>query len=633
MKFKNTILAAAAGLALTVSMIPAAAEESQDEKFDEFLQEQYKETMEGDYMTLHYGLRDYKSLGIEKPELNIGSASWDDYESDKADLEETLEELHAFDINTLNEEHQHDYETYEFYLENLIALNSFPMFDFWFLPTSGITDNLLTNFTEYIFYEKQDFEDYLAVLATVPDYVKGGLDITEKQAAEGYFMTDSALDETLEGIEKFVAKTDDNQLIIIFDENVDAFEGLSAAEKEDYKARNKEIVLNSYIPCYKEAAKRLEALRGSRKAGSAVYDLPQGEEYYAALVRLKASRDATVDELLDICAEYMKRELETLISVYNADTSVYFEIEDPEDVLKYLQDHLQNYPEGPEVTFKASYLDPSVANDGVVAYYMEPPVDDLKDNVVRINGSNVGDTNELYETMAHEGFPGHLYQITWYMNTKPSLLRTTLNNIGYTEGWAMYSEDEAWQFSGLPEESAEYFSVNTSLSYVMQAAIDLGINGKGWTIEEAGKYLEDIGLNGTLAGMMYDFVTQEPSLLVPYGVGLAQFANLRVKAEEAAGNDFDIVDYHRVLLTYGDRPFQIVEKDVEDYYSGKGLAVTAETGKESAENLPEEVQQAINQTNSSKGIPAALWVGIGGLAAGALIAFILLRKKKKDNLI
>lgn len=626
MNFRKSFVAAAA-FALAVSAVPVKAEENQDELFAEFLEEEYKETLEEDYMTLHYSLRDYKSHGIEKPELNIGKVSWDDYESDKKELEDTLAELQKFDYDALSEEHKHDYETYEFYLENLIALNSFPMFDFWFLPSTGVTDNLLTNFTEYVFYEKQDFDDYLEVLATVPEYIDGALDVTKRQAAEGYFMTDGALDETLSGIDKFVEKKDDNQLIIIFDQNVDAFEGLTEKEKEDYKKRNKDIVLNTFIPAYSHAAEELETLRGSRKGGDAVADLPNGKEYYAALVKLKASRDATVDELLDICSQYLKSEVDRLIEVYDADSTPTVSIEEPDQVLSYLQNHLENYPEGPQVQFKVSYLDPSVANPSTVAYYMEPPVDDLVDNVVRINGSNISDSNGLYETMAHEGFPGHLYQITWYLNTNPSLLRTLLNNIGYTEGWAMYSQSEAWTFSGLPEDTAQLYASDTSLSYVLQAAVDLGINGKGWTVEEAGEYLEKNGFNSALASMVYDYVTQDPALLVPYGVGLAQFGLLREKAENTLGDSFDIVDYHRVLLTYGDRPFQIVERDVDAYLNGGTVAVTP-----APEEKPEETPGTTAVVNGGGShTSGTLTIGIAAVAGIALIAFLLLRERKKKN--
>ena len=50
---------------------------------------------------------------------------------------------------------------------------------------------------------------------------------------------------------------------------------------------------------------------------------------------------------------------------------------DPTEILNTLQGQLQEFPKGPEVTFTASYLDPSVANDAIVAYYMQPPIDDF----------------------------------------------------------------------------------------------------------------------------------------------------------------------------------------------------------------------------------------------------------------
>ena len=251
-------------------------------------------------------------------------------------------------------------------------------------------------------------------------------------------MTDGALDTTLESIDRFTNKKEDNELIIVFNNNVDAFEGLSDKEKEDYKAKNKEIVLNSVVPAYEKLGEKLEGYRGSRKYGNSVYDLPDGKEYYESFVKFKSSMDATPEELLETMNDVIDSEIRKLYDMYpylmSMDDSVQIELSDPTDILEYLRTHMDEFPKGPEVTYKASYLDPSVANEGIIAYYMQPPVDDIVNNVIKINGGGIDDDNSLYATLAHEGFPGHLFQITWYLDTKPNLLNTQLSTIGYTEG-------------------------------------------------------------------------------------------------------------------------------------------------------------------------------------------------------
>lgn len=624
--------AAAALLAVTMFNMPVHAEKEGNEDFDAFLTEKFKEMMESDYMTLHYQIRDYKAYGIEKPEVNIGRYSQEDYEKDKKKSQDALAELEKFDYDSLSASQQHDYDTYKFALENDIAINSYPDFDFCYLPGEGLINNLLTNFTEYKFYNKEDVEDYLTTLESTPDLIEDTLTITKDQASRGFFMTDSALDETLDQIRKFAEKKDDNELIVTFENCLDEMDFLTDAEKETYKQRNRDIVLNTYIPCYEECGKELEKLRGSRKGDGGLATMDGGEEYFRAFLRVKGSTDDTAEEMLDVCTEYIQYEIDNYLDVYMHGTEEddeglqSIEIEDPIEVLKFLQDKMKaTYPEGPEVTYKATYLDPSVANDSIVAYYVNPPLDDLKDNVIKINGSNVGDTDELYTTLSHEGFPGHLYQITWYLDTKPNPLRTAISTTGYTEGWGMYSELRAGEFSGLAKSVYTVNNVNVGAGYAMNAAADIGVNALGWDVPELEEYLGKIGLDKSNAQPLFDFVTENPGVIVPYGYGIARFALFRKEAMETLGDAFDEKEFHNVLLTYGDRPFEIVEKDLKAYYESKKQGTTPSDDKKDGK---EDTPAAPADKKSSNYVVPALIACAVLLAA---VIFAALRRKKKDT--
>lgn len=561
-KLVNGIL----GTFLLISSIltPIHAEES----FSEFEDELFQEMMSEDYTTLHFSLRDYQKYGIEKPEVNIGDASWDEYEDSVEDCDEYLKKLQSFDYDSLSETEQKDYRTIAFYLERNKELNSYPYFDWAFNSAEGVIDNLLTTFTEFVFYEKEDIDDYLTTLASVPAYLDQCLENTKKQAAEGYFLTDAMLKETEDAIEKFVDKKDDNELIKIFDENIDAFDGLNAEEKEAYKKKNQEIVLNAYIPSYEKVAEELQKLKGARKADYNVSSLDGGSEYYAALARYKTSIDADVETILDICTQYIEKSVDELYDImqnHSEVTEETLDFDSAEDVLSYLEGHLDAFPALDKVYYNVQYLDPSVANDSIVAYYLSPPVDDMRDNVIKINGDNVSDVIDLYTTLAHEGFPGHLYQTNYYIQQQPSLLRTQLTMMGYQEGWGMFAEGQALHVSGLSEYASEYQKINIELNYVLSAAVDLGVNGLGWSTKDVSKYLDNLDLNSSIAKDLYDFATLQPGTILPYGVGVAMFELLENKAKNALGNDFDQKAFNEVLLNDGNRPFEVVEDDVNAY--------------------------------------------------------------------
>lgn len=538
------------------------------ESFSDFEDELFQEMMSEDYTTLHFSLRDYQKYGIEKPDVNIGDASWDDYEDNVEDCDEYLKKLQSFDYDSLSETEQKDYRTIAFYLERNKELNSYPYFDWAFNSAEGVIDNLLTTFTEFVFYEKEDIDDYLATLASVPAYLDQCLENTKKQAAKGYFLTDAMLKATEDAIEKFVDKKDDNELIKIFDENIDAFDGLSTEEKEAYKKKNREIVLNAYIPSYEKVAEELQKLKGSRKADYNVSSLDGGSEYYAALARYKTSIDADVETILDICTQYIEKSVDELYDImqnHSEVTEETLDFDSAEDVLSYLEGHLDAFPVLDKVYYNVQYLDPSVANDSIVAYYLSPPVDDMRDNVIKINGDNVSDVLDLYTTLAHEGFPGHLYQTNYYIQQQPSLLRTQLTMMGYQEGWGMFAEGQALHVSGLSEYASEYQKINIELNYVLSAAVDLGVNGLGWSTKDVSKYLDRLDLNSSIAKDLYDFATLQPGTILPYGVGVAMFELLENKAKNALGNDFDQKAFNEVLLNDGNRPFEVVEDDVNAY--------------------------------------------------------------------
>lgn len=561
-KLVNGIL----GLFLMISSIltPIHAEES----FSDFEDELFQEMMSEDYTTLHFSLRDYQKYGIEKPDVNIGDASWDDYEDSVEDCDEYLKKLQSFDYDSLSETEQKDYRTIAFYLERNKELNSYPYFDWAFNSAEGVIDNLLTTFTEFVFYEKEDIDDYLTTLASVPAYLDQCLENTKKQAAKGYFLTDAMLKATEDAIEKFVDKKDDNELIKIFDKNIDAFDGLSAEEKEAYKKKNQEIVLNAYIPSYEKVAEELQKLKGSRKADYNVSSLDGGSEYYAALARYKTSIDADVETILDICTQYIEKSVDELYDImqnHSEVTEETLDFDSAEDVLSYLEGHLDAFPVLDKVYYNVQYLDPSVANDSIVAYYLSPPVDDMRDNVIKINGNNVSDVLDLYTTLAHEGFPGHLYQTNYYIQQQPSLLRTQLTMMGYQEGWGMFAEGQALHVSGLSEYASEYQKINIELNYVLSAAVDLGVNGLGWSTKDVSKYLDRLDLNSSIAKDLYDFATLQPGTILPYGVGIAMFELLENKAKNALGNDFNQKPFNEVLLNDGNRPFEVVEEDVNAY--------------------------------------------------------------------
>ena len=613
--------------------------ENESEAFERFLKEEYVRLLEESYTTMHDNVRDYEAYGITKPEPVFPDASWESFEEEANRCQDALDRLHQFDYEKLTDEQKTEYECYEFYLESVRDLNSYPQCSGYFEPGSGEHDNITTVFTEFKFYRAEDVPDYLSLLRSVPAHFEEAIDVTKRQAELGYFMTDGQLDETKEEIAELTAKKEDNQLIVIFEEQMDSLDFLSEAEKAEYKRENREIVLSEILPCFDQTAAELEKLRGSRSFEGGLCNYPNGgKEYYEALVRFRTGMDDPIetqtailrDYLMSIVNEYI--ELMTLHpdaeDKYASETVA---VKTPDDILEYLKNHLDQFPEGPEVRYTCSYLDPSVAKESTVAYYLIPPIDDITDNVIRINGDSIEDVNDLYSTLAHEGYPGHLYQFTYEMSRLSSPLRSVLTFLGYSEGWGMYSEISALEWSGLSEEAAQLHSIYTRLGYIEDAWADLGVNGLGWTEKQLGKEMNRIGLNPDGAEYIGDYVMTYPGMILPYGIGLAEYMTLRENAEETLGASFNAKEFHTMLLEDGTVPIRILEENYDSWISEKKGGTQTEKPSATETPKPTHAPSPVSQNASRYLTPLNIAIGCFGVFALVMLV-LLIRRKRKDPL-
>ena len=569
-------------LAVMMTFLSAVPAYAGSDEFSDHLYDEWKETVESDYLTMHSSVYDWRELGLTKPEVTFGDISIDSFRETVSYAEEALEKLHEFDIEELDETEWHDYMAFEAYLENSIDMYSYPEFQFMFRPFTGYLINVIDYFADFMFYEKQDVEDYLTLIEELPSYIDQMKKFTEAQAKEGYFLDDLGYTDAMSELNEMIEKGENCPLVVNFENNIDGFDGISDAEKAEYKERNRTLISESIIPAIRDVRAFLSELKGSRSVQSgALIEYEPGEgtadglEYYKALVKYSASSSDSLENIFDYLTKAITESYDYLDWLFENDTEFTSPgkiegMESIEDVLSYLRANMQGFPEGPDVDYTPSYLPPG-SNDFAMAYYIPAPVDNIRQNIIRVNKQNTNDLNTLYYVLAHEGFPGHLYQFTWYQASegyKP--LRHELTFMGYEEGWANYVERTMLLRSGLDKTSAEYLYLSEILSFMIYAASDIAVNGLGYDQEELSEYIENVGFDPAYAEELYELSVEMPGSYIPYGYGAARFLEFRERAEQALGDDFDEEEFHEVLLTYGPRPFELVEEDLEAYVESKG---------------------------------------------------------------
>lgn len=539
--------------------------------FEEFLDEEYAETVASDALSLHFSLRDPEAFGIEAPDLTLGEVDDESILEGEEEIREVMKELESYDPEQLTKRQKDDWNMLHEYLEIQLLFEGLSYYQNLFSPAQSVTDALITNFTEYKFYDEEDVQEYLILLQDVPRYLKECMAFTQKQSALGLFMSDFSVDKTIAEIDKFLSKEGDNALIVSFENKLQD----ASFATEAYKNENRSIVEEQVLPAYHQIKDELKQLKNTAQFET-LADTEEGKRYYEALFAYKTGSSLTPDKmlekgkevLLEVLQEYMQLMYmdETLASRY---MSVSFEDKAPEEILKMYQKELVNhFPKGPDVTYTAEYLDPSITNEATIAYYLIPPYDYITDNIIKINPlATQGDSLTLYSTLAHEGFPGHCFQTTYYYDTNPHPIRTIVENLGYTEGYAMAVElySFEWMLKDDPN-LARFLALDTELNYLLQALVDIGVNYEGWGKSGIRSFLREFGFvdSDDMVNSLYEYVVSDPGLLLPYGIGLLEMNELRKDTEERLGKRFNEIEYHRVILEAGPMYFDLLREKVDE---------------------------------------------------------------------
>lgn len=615
MKIINKLLSVSLGAVLSVSVLPVCAETDEgNAEFDAFMENEFIETMESNYLTMHYTLKDPESYGIEVPEIEAEESLFTDMDESLEEIKSVLEELESFDYDSLSETQQHDYDAVKFTYEITYELYSMYENYYWyFAPSNSIISNYSINMTEFVFYTNEDFYSYVEVLDIIADDIETALQDTIQQAENGYFMSDSALEQTLTDISDFTAKTDDNAIIVDFETDADATDLLTDEEKETLKAQVRDIVINEIIPECEKVAETLAQYEGTG-GNQGYYYMDGGLEYYEALLQDTNSTTRTIDEQFDDLDAFVKDMLNEYIAMLQENYNVgegTVALNSSEDILEYLSENFEEYGMAsiPDVTYEVDYLDPTTTAANTAAYYVSAPVDDYENNVIKVNPDFESDSTSNYITLAHEGYPGHLYQHVYYLSTEPNLVRTCYSFLGYTEGWAMFASDLALQWGVLSEDDAQYNIVMEGLDYGVYALLSIAVNGKGWDESDIAAYLEELGLNTEIAADMYDMALVYPETYCSYGYGLARLYTLYQEAMETLGDDFDLEEFNAVILDNGPRTLDSVEEDMEAYLSS--AASESESGTVSSNSRT--------------------WLYVGTAAVGVMLVIAIIKRQNKES--
>lgn len=543
--------------------------------FDDFLDELFYSEVTANTINLHFTLASPENYGILDTPITLGDLSEASLSKANASLENAFFALNSFDYSSLNSKQQLTYDILKEYLRNELSATKLSIYDEILRPSTGIQAQLPVLYEEYKFYNQEDVEDYLELIGLTKDYFSQIIALEQKKAAAGLFMSDFACDTIISQCNDFVSNTKDHYLIETFRNKIQQLEELTEEQKKTYCQQNELLVTETILPAYQSLVKALEALRGSGTNDMGLCYFPEGRDYYEYLVSHNTGSSRNVEELeaaIEAQRTYNLSESTALAkdspTLWQECQNILLPDTDSMDTLSILENQmLKHFPSAPETKYTVSYIDECMAEYMAPAFYITAPIDDYQRNAIFINANTDTTTMQYFTTLAHEGFPGHLYQTVMSYEAGMPPVRSVLNFPGYVEGWATYVEMMSYQYAGLNENVATFLSLNQSALLSLYASTDIGIHYNGWSFDDMLLFWSDYGISNEEAlRQVYELIVEEPSHYLKYYVGYLEFLDLKETARETYGSNYSDVAFHQAVLDIGPAPFAIVEKYLDDYY-------------------------------------------------------------------
>ena len=543
--------------------------ESSDRQFRTFTRSLFQTEVSANTISLHYTLRSPSDYGIADIPATYGNLSSDPIAA-KASVRNVLSSLQEFDPGTLSSENALTFKILDTYLKNASTGTDYLLYQEPLGPVSGIHTQLPVLLSEYSFYDTQDVETYLALLKETPSYFDSVIRFEQKKAASGLFMPDYQADSVLDTCQSFIDMGKENYLISTFSERIASLDLLPENKKDSFRKENIKLVTEEIYPAYQNLITAIKSLKGKGMNEQGLSHFPYGKKYYEYLVRQTTGCNESISRLRLMTRAQILEDLSAMQKIlFPADAALtqasVLEQTSPDSMLDDLRSKITDtFPKIPDVDFQVKYVPESMQDYLSPAFYMIPAIDNLTENVIYINNGQTTSGLNLYTTLAHEGYPGHLYQTVYFSASEPDPIRSILDFGGYVEGWATYAEMMSYYLAPLPKTEASLLQKNSSVILGLYALADMGIHYDGWSVTDTVRFFSDYGINDPNAVQsVYKLIIGSPANYLKYYIGYLKFYELKKEMADALGNQFSQKEFHRAVLDVGPAPFEIVYDEVE----------------------------------------------------------------------
>ncbi len=545
---------------------------SSPRRFETFCNEFFQEELSGNFLTLHYVLSEPEKYGVNCKEISLGTYDFDE-EAQTKWVRQKFMTLQTIARSQLPKDLQKTYDLLNYSLRTELDRLKFPLLEEPLVPSIGIQSQLPILLAEYSFHKEVDVINYLTLLTCLPEYFDSLIRLEEERIAQGLFMDEESAKELITYCTEFLSDTAAHFLSETFLERIRTL-NLDQVKENVYITQNTAILSSYVFPAYERLRDFLLKHQQDGHNVNGLYYYPDGTDYYAWLLRSEVGTDKSFEEIEVMLEEALKKDAKIIAALTQRNPNLLSErsgitinTSNPAALTSYLAKRSEHdFPEIPEVSFEICDVPKSMEPHLSPAFYLVPPLDNWQKNVVYLNNGSLNDELSFFTTLAHESYPGHLYQTVYENSKKPHPIQRLLYFGGYTEGWATYAEQLSYHYAPISEDMATLLSATRAMTLNLYSHLDLYIHGYGWTEEDCAAYLKKFGI--TNAGSVHHIfllVKQQPANYLKYYLGYLEICNLKEQARNCLGSKFDLKEFHRFILDNGPAPFELLENYFEKW--------------------------------------------------------------------
>ena len=523
-------------------------------------------------LTLHYTLLDESAYGISPKTLSLGR-----FETDSSKetwwLRYKLLQLKTISKKRLSSDLQKKYDILSYFLRTELQGQSFSLLDEPLVPSTGIQSQLPILLAEYTFADEEDVKTYLELLSCVPEYFDSLIAFEKEKLSADLFIDPETAQELISYCDEFLNHKETHFLTETFKTRLTSL-NLESSKTTQYLEQN-ETALNTHLfPSYEKLRDFLMEHTQDGSNVDGLFYLPDGADYYAWLLRSEAGSNRSFEEIEQLLNQTLQKDAAAIAkltkehpSLLSSRRDIYIDTSNPAALTTYLSKRAEHdFPKIPSVTLTIHHVPSSMEDHLSPAFYLIPPIDDLQNNVIYLNNQSLEPGLSLFTTLAHESYPGHLYQTVYENSKNPPPLWRLLYFGGYIEGWGTYAEQMSYFYAPISEEMATLISSIRSMTLNLYSHLDLYIHAYGWTEEDCTAYLKKYGITNTESiHQMFLLAKQQPANYLKYYLGYLEICHLKELARNCLGSNFDLKEFHTFLLDNGPAPFSLLETYLQEW--------------------------------------------------------------------